>query len=129
MVPQIPHHHIYRSGERWKYKAPPGQENSRLVVLGAEEYEDIGWVIHLSVEGLRIPAPRKPGGWVSELMHLPMSLASFEKSLVAEDKAAFRPVELPNQGYEVWKGNNGGAWDVPVGDVVKMMAGFYSEQD
>ncbi|HKX12724.1 MAG TPA: hypothetical protein VJP40_06195 [bacterium] len=129
MTPQIPSDPIYRSGERWKYKAPPGQEESRLVVLGAEDHELVGWVIHISVEGLRIPAPKMKGGFVTELMHLPMSLVSFEKSLLAEDKARFRPIEFPNQGYEVWKANRGSAWDVPVGDVVKMMAGFYSEED
>ena len=129
MNPPIRSHHVYRSGECWKYEAPPGQEGSRLVVLGSEFYETIGWVIHISVEGLRIPAPKVPGGFVTELMHLPMSLVSFEKSLVAEDRAAFRPVEFPNAGYETWRDNRGGAWDVTVGDVVKMMVGFYSERD
>lgn len=122
-------HPVYRSGERWKYKAPPGQEESRLVVMGAEEIEGIGWVIHISVEGLRIPAPRLPGGLVTEMPHFPVSLTSFEQSLIAEDKARFAPVVFPNEGYEAWREYRGGVWSVPVGSLVTMTAGFYSEQD
>lgn len=129
MFPPVLSHPIYSPGERWKYKAPPGQEDSRIVVLGSELYEDIGWVIHISVEALRISAPKSEGGFVTTLGHLPMSLVSFERSLVGEDKPYGDPPPFPNAGYEVWKGNRGGVWDVPVGDVVKMMAGFYSETD
>lgn len=126
---QIPSDPVYCSGERWKYKAPPGQEDSRLVVLGAEEIEGIGWVIHISVEGLRIPAPNVKGGFVTEIMHFPVSLVSFEQALIAEDKARFAPVVFPNLGYETWKENNGGVWSVPIAGLVKMMARFYSDED
>ncbi|HEX5033811.1 MAG TPA: hypothetical protein VFW62_04970 [bacterium] len=129
MSPQIPSHPIYRSGERWKYKAPPGQEDSRLVVLGAEKDPGIGWIIHISVESLRLPAPRHPDGVVTEIMHFPISLVSFEQALIAEDKARFAPVVFPNEGYETWKENQGGVWSVPVASLVQMIAGFYSDED
>ncbi|HKY62842.1 MAG TPA: hypothetical protein VJR29_05420 [bacterium] len=128
MSSQIPSHPVYRSGERWKYKAPPGQEDSRLVVLGAEKDGACGWIIHISVEGLRLPAPRHPDGVVTEIMHFPVSLVSFEQALIAEDKAAFAPVAY-NKGYEAWRENQGGVWSVPIASLVKSIAGFYSDED
>jgi hypothetical protein len=120
-------HPRYRPGQRWIYKAPPGQEDSRVVILQIEKTPEIGTIVHLSVESLRIPAPRIEGGFVTELMHLPFQLESFERELIAEDADRFGAADFPNAGYEAWQANRGGAWNVPIGDVVKMMAGFYSE--
>lgn len=81
---------VFETGQLWKYKTKPGEEDSRLLILKVEELEP-ETAVHISILGdSDFPA------------HMPFSANAINKSvvmLVSED------VELPDfqEGYEYWR--------------------------
>lgn len=89
-----------------------------------ESHPKLGEIVHIHVNGLRLRNPQLPGGYSSEIGHLPYSAAALRESVVKLDTVG---VELPEfeEGYQQWKSafdeGRAGVWSVPVSDAVAGM--------
>jgi hypothetical protein len=92
----------YRTGQVWRFKTRPGEEDATLTVVRVESSEKLGVIVHVSVEGVRIESPGAPGGFSDTLQHCPFSEEAIEESVTtlvgeAETLPAFE------EGYRMWR--------------------------
>ena len=90
-----------RAGQVWAYHTRPGEESSTLTILKIEDYQDLGKVVHIRVDGINITNPTK-ANTVSELPHLPFKEAALQKS-ITQLLRQVKPVPDFKRGYDYWK--------------------------
>ena len=92
----------YQVGQVWSYKARLPDIGSTLTVVRVEPDAALGNIIHLSVLDLNMQNPQVPGGLTHEFLHLPMSEAAVDQSVV---NLIDENAELPDyvEGYNVWR--------------------------
>lgn len=101
-----------KARQRWKYKAPRGESDARVVICkieGTGERE----VFHIRVEGLW-----RACGQIQAVKHLPVSRATLESSLttlVGDIPLDDMPTDW-RQGYRMWKEAKGGIYTIPLVD-------------
>src|ERR1044071_9508120 len=104
----------FRPGQEWAYRSRPGEESSTLTVLRVERAPELGVVVHVSVDGVRIGDPARPP---RHLGHLPMSEDAVRRSVTRKlrDDA---PLPGFEDGYAIWREaydqSEGGAFSIPV---------------
>lgn len=105
-----PVHPLFRAGQRWAFVPRPGEESATAIVCRVETIPGHGPVVHIRVEGVRLPDPNVPGGFFDSIGHLPLTAEAFEASitrLVAESV----PVPPFEEGYARWRaGFDAGRW-------------------
>src|SRR5437868_8252923 len=67
-------------GQVWSYKTRAGESDSTLTILKVENYSDLGRVVHIRVDGVRIKNALR-GNTVIEVPHLPFKEAAVQASV------------------------------------------------
>ena len=106
---------MFEAGQVWTYHCRPGEEVSRLVVLKVESDADVGTIVHVRVEGLRLRNPLLRGGYADTVSHMPFTETALLPGVLTLERTLEK---LPNfeAEYAVWrkqfdKGESG-AWTV-----------------
>lgn len=115
----------YTPGQIWKYKARTPETESTLMILKVEEYEDLGQVVHVRVDGINLVNPLK-GNEIDELPHLPFKKSAIDSSVT---KLIDFSDSIPNfdYGYSIWKSaydsGQAGAFETDLKDTLQAMLG------
>lgn len=112
-------------GQVWKYKTRQGEQASTLTILKVESYKDLGRVIHIRVDSIRMINPLK-SNVVTDIPHLPFKEDAVKKSVTELVRKS--PV-IPEfqEGYDTWKSaylaGKAGAFDTTVSATLTAMLG------
>jgi hypothetical protein len=107
----------YRPGQVWGVRLSPEQPaDARLIVLRVEELPKLGRIVHVALQGVRVPG----GG--TQLQHAPFSEAALDAS-VLQLTAEGGPIPDFSEGYTRWREANGGVFSIPVGEALQGMCG------
>ena len=110
---------IYQAGQVWSYKTRPGEEDSTLIIVKTEYYDEvIGNIIHISVSGVRIKNPNVEDGINDNVPHMPFSESAITASVV---ELIDQGGDLPSfeQGYNMWKSALGGVFTIQVSEAIE----------
>lgn len=110
---------IYQAGQVWSYKTRPGEEDSTLIILKTEFYDEVvGNVIHINVTGVSIKNPNVEGEIIDNVPHMPFSEGAITASVV---ELIDQGVDLPSfeQGYNMWRSASGGIFTIQVSEAVE----------
>ena len=90
-----------RVGQVWSYKTRPSEPQSTLTILRIENYHDLGSVIHIRVDRIKMTNPIK-GNIVTDIPHLPFQEQAIQQSItkLSRTDASVPPFE---EGYNTWK--------------------------
>jgi hypothetical protein len=114
----------YHVGEKWRFRARPGEENATLTIVKVESNAKLGVIVHVSVEGVRIKSAQSPSGFSETVSHMPFAEAAIEKS-VTELVAKAVPLPKFEDGYRQWRGafdsHKGGIFTITVGEAIAFM--------
>lgn len=117
----------FHVGECWQYRTRPHEEGSTLTVLKVEALPQRGTIVHLRVDGVRIASPQAPGGVLNEVAHMP-----FTERAVADSVTTRQPdaATLPQfaDGYNRWRQDRGGVFDIPVAQAVDQLQSIIDGQ-
>jgi hypothetical protein len=114
----------FESGQLWKYETREGEEDSRLLILKIENYENNEVVVHIAVFDVKISEDAKNGLKLDHLQHLPFSEESLRESVVELNSSNN---DLPDyyEGYNLWKKafdeGKAGVFTVSVKEVVDII--------
>ncbi|WP_104990298.1 hypothetical protein [Deinococcus sp. NW-56] len=112
----------FAPGQRWAYRTRPGEEGSTLIVLRRETVGGEA-LLHVQLQGLRIPSPLTESGLTTSIGHLPIREAEvrqsvtelLEQGVMADDGG----------GYETWRAaharGEAGFFTLPVSQIVTLM--------
>lgn len=109
-------------GQVWTYATRPGEAGSRIVVLKIEDETSFGTIVHIAIRGVCIR--RSAGAEVTELPHIPISRAAFERSVLSVESRLDR---LPDfaEGYNIWRtafdAGQAGVFSVAIAEIVDVM--------
>lgn len=108
-------------GQVWRYRARPGEEHSRARILVLEHHPDLGEVVHVRIDGVRIPNPVFPERPNTVLGHLPIEGVAFRGSLLelVGTVGGTGPDEADLEGYRAWRDAGGGVFTLSVADTVQ----------
>lgn len=112
-------------GQVWAYKTRIGESNSTLTILKVERYKDLGQVVHVRIDGIRMRNPVQ-GNIVTDLPHLPFRSAAIERSVT---KLLRKSSSLPEfkEGYSTWKqaydAGQAGAFETDVAATLNALLG------
>ena len=110
---------IYQAGQIWSYKTRPGEEDSTLIIVKTEYYDEvIGNVVHISVTGVTIKNPNVEGGIIDNVPHMPFSESAITASAV---KLIDQGGDLPSfeHGYNKWKNASEGVFTIQVSEAIE----------
>jgi hypothetical protein len=114
----------YKVGQKWSYKARPGEEKSYFIVVKIENHEKLGNIVHIAMRGLKMKNPRSPDGSSDTVNHMPFTEDAINKSAL---KLLKEKVELPEfeEGYKMWReafdAGNAGVYTIIVAEAVEVM--------
>ncbi|MEM4987505.1 hypothetical protein V8G57_08920 [Collimonas sp. H4R21] len=114
----------------WAYTTRPGESDSTLTVLKIEQYKDLGQVIHVRIDGIRMRNPLK-GNIVTDIPHLPFRSAAIQRSVT---KLLRRSSSVPNfkEGYDTWReaydAGKAGAFETDVAATLNALLGAAWEE-
>jgi len=91
----------FRPGQRWHYWARPGEENSTFTIEKVESHPQLGIVVHIGLDNLKLTVNKKSVGL---LPHLAFSRDAIDKSAAGKD-AIEEGANIPpyQKDYEDWK--------------------------
>lgn len=116
-------------GQVWKYKTRQGEPASTLTILKVENYKDLGKVVHVRVDAIRMTNPLK-GNVVTDVPHLPFKEEAVQKSIT---ELVRKSPDIPafQEGYDTWKSaylaGKAGAFETTVGATLIAMLGGHWE--
>lgn len=119
-----------QAGQVWAYRTRAGEATSTLTVLKVEQYKDLGRVVHIRVDQIRMTNPLK-GNEVTDIPHLPFKDAAVQASITKFIRK-FPSTPDFQEGYDTWKkaylSGQAGAFDMPVSAVLDAMLGAKWEE-
>ncbi|GAA0751352.1 hypothetical protein LRH25_14540 [Ideonella azotifigens] len=130
MFPLLSNAADLQAGQVWTYKTRAGEASSTLTVLKVEQYNDLGRVVHIRVDGIHMTNPVK-GNVVTDIPHLPFKDLALQGSVV---KQLRKLSSLPDfqEGYDTWKkaylAGQAGAFETPVSTTLDAMLGAKWEE-
>ena len=80
----------FEEGQTWKYNTRPGEENSTLIILKAENRDSIGKVIIVCIKGIRLKNPIRQYGkiiqmtYMEEIPYLALTEEAFLNSITSQ---------------------------------------------
>ena len=81
----------YRTGQRWQYKTRPGEEGSRITILRVENVPDLGELVFIAIDGLRVADATAPGGTRATVSFAAFAEAAMEESTLSLEATADTP--------------------------------------
>jgi len=93
---------ILKSGQIWKYITRHEEEASRVLILKIQDYGEIGEIVHVAVNGLKLGSDSANGKLMTEIGHMPFDKKAIEQSLTECEGIVD---QLPDfmGGYNEWK--------------------------
>jgi hypothetical protein len=122
-------HPKYQPGQVWKYHARSTEPDSRVTILRVDSAPELGFIVHVAVDGLAIKSPQNEGGVAKTISHLPFSETAVNKSLTSLERTG--PVPEFRDGYQTWRTgfeqHNAGVWSVSVAEAISAMESILSQ--
>lgn len=91
----------FRPGDVWTYKTREGEKNSHITVLKIESSPELGIIVHVAVDGIRL-ANCHGGPEPDNIPHMPFARRALEES-VTENIATGGQVPDYQEGYKEWR--------------------------
>ncbi|AXI02075.1 hypothetical protein [Aquirhabdus parva] len=119
-----------QEGQVWTYKTRVHEEDSTITILKIENYPDLGKVVHIRVEGIRLKNPLK-GNIVTDIPHLPFKYGAIEKSVTELNR---KKTKIPDfdEGYRMWKkaylAGEAGAFESTIDVTLNLLIGGHWEE-
>ena len=112
----------FHEGQVWEYRTRPGDEGSLLKIQRMDSSPDgLGPTYHISVIGVRLG-----GRESSQIQHLPVSERSLSASVIQLSPS--NPVfPSADEGYTLWHRAHGGVFDIPLAQIIDILAQQISE--
>lgn len=114
-----------QAGQVWAYTTRAGENESTLTVLKIEQYRDLGQVVHVRIDGIRMRNPVQ-GNIITDLPHLPFRGAAIQRSVT---KLLRNSPSVPRfkDGYDTWKqaydAGKAGAFETDVATTLNALLG------
>lgn len=114
-----------QEGQVWAYKTRSSESASTITVLKIEQYKDLGQVIHVRIDGIRMQNPIK-GISVTAIPHLPFRRAALQRSVT---RLIQKSSTVPDfkEGYDTWRQaydeGKAGAFDTDVAATLDSLLG------
>jgi hypothetical protein len=122
--------HPFAPGQIWTYHTRPGEEASRLIICRIDPDPNLGQIIHIHVNGLRLKNKRAPGGSTDQIGHMPYAADALCKSLTGLEStgSALPPFE---DGYQQWRDafdhGKAGVWTAPPAEAIAAMESILNQ--
>ena len=114
----------FKVGQVWKYKTRPNEESSVLTIAKVENAPEIGNIIHITVNNLKVKNPRAPAGYTDLIGHMPLAESAVAES-VTELSNELPDLSIYKEGYQDWREafdkGQAGIWTLPVSECVAAM--------
>jgi len=121
----------YAIGQVWTYWTRPGEEDSRLTIIGIDEDPRVGKMIHVALDNLKMRNPAEPGKLYDGMSFLPFSESAIDLSVRELSGRAEIRASIPE--YEGWKrhfaAGRAGVYSSPVADVLNNFEGGLASPD
>ena len=107
----------YHPGQVWQYRTRDDEPNSRLTVLRVENLPELGTVVHVRIDGVRLrncaggPEP-------DTIQHMPFTKDAFARSVTKLLKDGSKIPTL--DGYDQWRRDCGGVYTITVAQAVNL---------
>jgi len=111
----------YKTGQVWSYQTREGEEKSRICIVKVEKYDKNGFVYHIYVDSLKIKTPQMKKGVQEVLPHSPVSDKSLDASVVKLIETKRDGLPDITEGYKQWKDAKGGAFTIPVREIIQII--------
>ncbi len=113
----------FHAGETWAYQTRPHETGSTFFVLRVETLPDNSNVVHIQLNGLKIPNPASPDGLSDSAEHLPVSETALAASATHKISSADAP-PMP-AGYAQWRAEweagRAGAFQIPLAEIADVL--------
>ncbi len=107
-------------GECWGYKTRPHETESFVVIRKVEEMSNLSTVWHVSFFDVAVKNPTVPEKPIKYITHIPILEARLFESLTEKlDRSA--PAKEWEEGYNIWRQDRGGVFDVTLRECVEIM--------
>lgn len=91
----------YAAGQRWNYRTREQDVGSKVTVLRVELVPELGEVVFISVDGLRVVDESAPGGIRSEIGFTYLLASALDQSVTSLDSEVAVPDH--QELYEGWR--------------------------
>jgi hypothetical protein len=91
----------FKPGDVWEYTTREGEEHSTLTILKVDNSPELGVIVHLGVEKIKL-ANCRGGPSPESVPHMPFARKALDDS-VTKKIASNRPLPNFREGYEEWK--------------------------
>jgi hypothetical protein len=107
-------------GQVWRYQTRSIEPFSTLIICHIEPHPQLGRVVHISLNNLRVRNPRLPNAFSEQLAHAPIAEGALRASVtqLVQENAV-----LPDwhEGYRTWQASNGGIFTLKVAAIVDVV--------
>jgi hypothetical protein len=114
----------YAPGQTWLYKTREIEKSSTLTVLKVEQYDDLGEVVHIRIDQIKMANPIK-GNEITDIPHLPFKKSALDASVT--QLKGITSVPGFQEGYDTWKAaydaDQAGAFETTVRETLDAMLG------
>jgi hypothetical protein len=111
----------FAPGQVWRYRARPQEVGATLTVLRVDEDPELGTIVHVRLDNLRLRNPHEPDGYSHHVAHLPFGCDALARSVTDSLGTC---AELPNfdEAYAIWRraydAGEGAVFRQPVAEVL-----------
>ena len=91
----------YAAGQRWNYRTREQDVGSKVTILRVETLPELGEVVFISVDGLRVVDEGAPGGIRSEIGFTYLLASALDESVTSRDGDVTVPEH--QELYEGWR--------------------------
>lgn len=91
----------FRVGDVWEYQTRQGEEHSRITILRVDESPELGTIVHVGVDNVRL-ANCHGGPEPDSIPHMPFARKALEES-VSKKVASGQPLPDYEEGYREWR--------------------------
>ncbi len=117
---------LIKPGDCWRYPTRPGEEASYLVIRKLERHSKIGELVHISVLNVHMKNPNFHKGFHDTIGHMPVTRESLLPQLQEKVQREYPDADWEG-GYATWKKENGGAFIIPIRDLVDMFEAAFNQ--
>lgn len=114
----------YSPGQVWEYKTRETEKLSTITILKIEKYNDLGELIHIRVDHVKMINPIK-GNEITALPHLPFKKAALDSSVT--QRKGMTSVPDFQEGYDTWKAaydaGQAGAFETTIDETIDGLLG------
>jgi hypothetical protein len=112
----------FRVGDVWEYQTRKGEEHSRITILRVDESPELGIIVHIGVDNVRL-SNCHGGPEPDSVPHMPFARNALEGSVIKK-VASDQPLPDYEEGYREWRAayeqKHAGIYVVSVGDAVSV---------